>query len=537
MMFKGFYIILLTLLPPVLSMGQLSSNAWGTNKYIDDLSEKCVVSVAENGWIYLLHHYNSSLTTDENGWKIYCSVDGGLNFVEKEHIQYSSFVLRLVSADMVVAGDDPGNIRVFVAELTNAGEAAWEEGSFRIYEYDGAETKVIYETPREYDSSYSVSVACDSRAPAAASAPYTIAAAWSGYGGDIMEDQLHYVFSDDGGASFNDTVIFASSRIRNVDLALGSTSLYPDGYFALAFELNSGIPSEYSDIGLLINDIKNTGMLWTGPFLLSVIYPSEQPILSRPSVCLMQDAGDHAEGSDFVPIVLFAQDRSQANNHDLLMLNFSSEYAFEGEQAVYPDSAELVLSYPFGNLSVKQEINPQLVYDPGANNFLITYSTILFKELIYAGINITDLEVNEWWSEGSYRSNTGNLPTEPKPHIDIDPSRGKAVFSWRDEYVNPISPSKSYFDTEWWIVGTDDQPAVTDPMIFPNPASEFISISNAPRHKHKYALISLDGKRIVEGESAEGTYIIHLPSDIPMGIYVFIIQDNTHIYRQKVIIN
>src|SRR5210317_2011387 len=93
--------------------GQNDPEHWGTNKYIDDLSKKCVVSVAENGWIYLLHHYNSSLTTDENGWKIYCSEDGGMNFEEKEHIQYSSYVLRLESTDMVVAGDDAGNIRVF----------------------------------------------------------------------------------------------------------------------------------------------------------------------------------------------------------------------------------------------------------------------------------------------------------------------------------------------------------------------------------------------------------------------------------------
>jgi len=516
-------------------MSQNPVYQWGTNKYIDDLSEKCVVSVAENGWIYLLHHYNSSLTTDENGWKIYLSEDGGLNFIEKAHIEYSSFTTNVVSTDMVVAGDDPSNIKVYVAELTNAGESGWAEGSFRIYEYDGLEAKVIYEASREYDSSYSVSIACDSRMPATESDPYTLAAVWSGYGGDVMEDQLNYIFSTDGGENFEEHLLYSSSRIRRTDLALGNTANLTKGYFALAFELNSGTPAEYSDIGFFINDINNVDNLWTEPFVLSEIHPQEQVILSRPSVCLMQDANDHLGGANFVPLVLFIEDLSQANNHDLLMLSFSTDYAFNGDEAVLPDSSDLVLSYPFGNVSVKQEINPCLVYDPQENDFLVTYSTKLFKELIYAGINVNEMELNEWWSDGSYRSNTGNLPENPKPHIDIDLSRGKAVFSWRDEYVNPISPSKSYFDTEWWAVDILEEKS-NELLLYPNPAVDHLNIEHTDNAEFSYRIYSIQGKLITQGKAIQGKASIQFTNEMVSGVYIIQLITKFTNYTSKLVV-
>ena len=515
--------------------GLEASSDWGTNKYIDNLSEKCVVSVAENGWIYLLHHYNSSFTTDENGWKLYLSEDGGLNFEEKVHIQYSVFNIEVVSTDMIVAGNDPANIKVYIAELTDAGESGWETGAFRIYEYDGNSTKVLHEIQREYDSSYSVSIACDSRVPATVSTPYTIAAAWSGYGGDVMEDQLHYVFSTDGGESFTEEILYSSSRIRSTDIALGSTSALTKGYFSIAFEVNSDATGEYYDIGFMMNDINNNDTYWTDPFILGEIYPLVQPNLSLPSVSLMQDAIDQLEGSDFVPLVLFVEDISHSNNHDLLMISFSPDYSFNIDQATYPDSTELVLSYPFGSVSVKQEINPCLVYDPQENNFLVTYSTKLFKELIYAGINVNEMELNEWWSDGSFRSNTGNLPENPKPHIDIDLSRGKAVFSWRDEYVNPISPSKSYFDTEWWAVDIPEEKR-NELSIYPNPAKDHLNMRFLDNAEFSYRIYSMQGKLMTEEKAIKGKTSIQLTKEMVSGVYIMQLITKSTNYTTKLVV-
>jgi hypothetical protein len=498
---------------------QPGNGDWGTNKYIAPLSQKCAVSLAENGYIYLLHHYIPSFTGDMNGWILYVSQDGGQTFNQWAHVDYDINNYHLKDAALVATGDDPANIKIFIAELLNTGNSGLNDGYCRIHEVSSGGTQVIYAYNYGKDPAYSISLASDSRAPGGDANPFAVAVAWTGYDSPLQADELHLVYSLNGGADFTYRNMYQYPGLNRVSLSLGGTSQLDIGYYAIAFETNYNAGAGMGDVGLFLGRISSFAFAWADPVIVSHKYAYLSGKVGRPAVCLMQDQYDYVPGSNFVPLLITMEDYSNASNSDLAVMRFNTTYQFTGFNPEVPGMSMIDIDYPFGPNSSHHEKNPHMIYDRDFNHFLLTYSTKNTEELIYSGVNAGDLISGNWWVMGNYRSNTGDLPDNPMPHVDIDLSQGKAVFSWKDNYLGILSPAKSYFDTEWWVVDVPE--AKADHMdVYPNPAVDRIMIRLHPASEFTYIICNTRGQVLLSGEGNQAQTQLNIPPSTPRGIYL-----------------
>jgi hypothetical protein len=121
---------------------------------------------------------------------------------------------------------------------------------------------------------------------------------------------------------------------------------------------------------------------------------------------------------------------------------------------------------------------------------------------------------------------------------------GPAVYSAREflafaeldsvEYIN----SCELISSGEMRLHSDDSPQITDFLIYPNPASDYLIIAatNMDSTNSKFALYNFLGKKLLEKRISNNFETISL-SDIPSGIYLCTIKTNNSIaYIQKVII-
>ena len=105
-------------------------------------SIKTKISVADNGWIYvLMSKYGHPTERDE--FKIYRSIDGGKNF---EAIFSGQFLedFRQVGMDLVVTGNDPSNITIWFVHACNNTET--EEARVTLYKINVMNVITCYKT-------------------------------------------------------------------------------------------------------------------------------------------------------------------------------------------------------------------------------------------------------------------------------------------------------------------------------------------------------------------------------------------------------
>lgn len=511
-------IIASMLLYPV--MAASAQSEWGANKFIDSFSDKCVVSVSENGWIYVLHQFRAGLTSELNGWRLYESIDGGWSFSLAAERSNDIGDLDLKDVGMVATGDQESNIKVFVGELWNTGSNGSWNGRIAIIRYTPGEYQLVYEKSHGNDQAYSLSIASDSRAPGGDANPFAVAVAWTGYNSALQADELHLAYSLSGGDIYTYRNMYQFPGINRVSLSLGGNSQLDIGYYAIAFETNYDAGSGLGNAGLFLGRISSFYNAWVEPVLVNTKFSFLNGKVSRPSVCIMQDATDYVPGSNFVPLLIAMEDHSNASNSDLAVMRFNGTYQFTGFTPEVPDMSMIEITYPFGTNSSRHEKNPHLVYDRDYNHFLMTYSTGNTEELIYTGIQAGNLFTDEWWVMGNYRSNTGDLPDNPMPHVDIDLSQGKAVFGWKDNYISPLSPDKSYIDAEWWVVGLPDQQEKPGIIVYPNPADNMIWIQIHTKGYFPFTLYNTSGQIMLSGIIDGDRHKIDIPEDFKSGLYL-----------------
>lgn len=511
-------IIASMLLYPV--MAASAQPEWGANKFIDAFSDKCAVSVTENGWIYVLHQFRPSLTSELNGWRLYESTDGGWSFSLAAERSNDVNDLDLKDVDLVATGDQESNIKVFIGELWNTGSNGSWNGRIAIIRYMPGTYQLVYEKFHGTDPAYSLSLASDSRAPGSDASPFAVAVAWTGYNSALQADELHLAYSLSGGDIYTYRNMYQFPGINRVSLSLGGNSQLDIGYYAIAFETNYDAGSGLGNAGLFLGRISSFANAWAEPVLVNTKFSSLIGKVSRPSVCIMQDQNDYVPGSNFVPLLIAMEDHSNASNSDLIVMRFNGTYQFTGFNPEVPDMSMIEITYPFGTNSSHHEKNPHMVYDRDYNHFLMTYSTENTEELIYTGIQAGNLFTDDWWVMGNYRSNTGDLPDDPMPHVDIDLSQGKAVFGWKDNYQSLLFPARSYIDAEWWVLGLPEGKALESVAIYPNPALDRITIQLQRPSEFIYGIYDSRGRVVMSGEGNQAQTLLNISPSIPRGIYL-----------------
>lgn len=388
------------------------------------------IDVAFNGWIYAAYSF---VDDNEGGICIRRSKDNGLTWQTLD--SYSVQNIRYSTFDITVAGTDTNALALYVSGVNNN----LTDNTHTVFmdKYDaqsGIFINAIFIEGGGTRKIYDVAIATDYKFPAVGASPYSVALVYT-YDG-VSADSVRYVVSTDGGNSVQPvtTVTTSARRMGKVSLAYGKSLSGSNGRYFLAWEEFETPTAKTGHIytsrnqsainGVFIPavnlDSVNTGMinLCRNPRIACSHADVDNDSASVTTVVLVE-RDYNADGSDF-DILGFYNKRSHFTNY---------WYRLD----VHNSSAN--------------DMQPDISYDPAAQNFMVTYLDSTGGILPYV-INEWNLNAPNAWTTvtAQYNDIASNLRTA-FPKVVVNPGNGKAVHAWVQE--NGSGNGVALFDAEY----------------------------------------------------------------------------------------
>lgn len=486
--------------------------------YFDCMHATSKVSVADNGWIYVIAIVEAPGSSYQ-AWRVWRSIDEGITFEFVCNWAYNTTDYILTDVDMVVTGNDPTNINLWVGELCNSGTVTPHNAYARVTQWDangnyiGAPYYLDYmAAPNE--TKY-ISMATDYRSPGVGGSPFTIAVAFTGqWGGN---DWLTYAYSLDGGVTFHGTDIYSEAgtgKLGRISMALGGTINYGFGRYVIAFEMNKS--GDLGDIGVLCNYTDNTVGNWLIPVAVNTLFPPAAQKCRFPTVSVMDNMTAIPSVSTFFPFVVTYEEWSAGSGAIDLM--FASLKPTISPTAVQPALADFVF-YWMGAGTGFNETEPNLAFDKTYNNFLLTYVTNDNNQLKYKVSNIEDFQSALWADYGNYRDAGTPFTWQAAPKTDINLSKAQVCFSWVEQA--PDFTQSVYFDAEWSTVGVNENPGnkQAEFRLYPNPAKDNVNLEILKNGEYTMVITDNLGRDIINKTVKSGNQLISL-DNLSKGIYM-----------------
>ena len=366
------------------------------------------ITAAFNGWLYTAYSTYDPYS-NAGGMTIQCSKNGGLfwymldNFTQP-NIQYNVF-------DIVIAGTDTNNLVLYLAAVgTNTFS---NTNTMNFVKYDGRTgaylgtfgNYIAYGSRKVYD----VAIASDYKFPSSVSTPYSIGVLYSVYGS--TRDSVIFVASTNGGASLNvrQPIFTTVAYCRDVSLDYGRSLTYSNGRYFAAWESVSSSSARNANIYTARNLSAINGV-WTAPRNLDSLDSGMQGKCRRPSIAVQQNNVNN-DSTNVTAVILVDRDFN-GNGTDYDILGFYNRRAASNFNWKRLDIV---------NTSATYDMQPDIVFDSGNNNFRAVYYDSTGSKLPQKtnGMNLTN--TNLWTTITSqYNDLTTNLK-QAWPRIDVNP--------------------------------------------------------------------------------------------------------------------
>lgn len=504
--------------------------AWGPDLIVNPVAGRyysaAKVSVAYDGTIYYGRLYSTvSASGPMQNWEVLKSVDNGLTF--------TSFVGSWISGsnkytnlDILAAGNDATTFNLFVCRtyLDTVGSTSM----LLLSKYDtaGTYTSILnesytYVTIRGWES---ISMTSDYREKNSNSNPYSFSLAAVKAS---PEDSIIVWTDEVGGTALHRRALTSTTRFfRNVSISIGSTSPSSTSYgrLGIVWDFYQNLTDTLGGIkSMFIYPDDASNPLYAGPYWIgldSVSYRDPYIVLSQKT---SGGTGTGIGDNDMRTIIFYEYSNGAINGRltDSIYLaepNFS--YLFE-----------------VANGSTKSR-NAHAIYDPGYDNFLITYFDRVNKALPYAikslGSPGAEVPLN---FQPNYRdvSTASNIPV--KPRVDINMITGKAVFAWNDNSFSMFESEVSYV-----AIDENDLESVTKLALYPNPASDQVNISfnSLAEQTIRIDIYDLSGRIVYTSQSdvSQGENLIQTnTNELVPGHYVLMVTGMNKTYPIKLVIS
>jgi hypothetical protein len=474
------------------------------------------ITSAFNGWLYTAFTTVDSLN-NKGGVIFKRSKDGGFTWDTIDY--FSSSDVRYDMVDLVVAGTDTNNLRLFIAS-TNHNLTTGTYVPF-IDVYDATTFAYIGENWGVYSSTqevYDIAIATDYTQPGVGASPYSVALVYSHWNSPV--DSVVYVVSVDGGNTFptKEAVAVTSSFYGKVAISYGRSLNSSNGRYFVAYE---ELPSWHGIMGHIW--FAHTTPYIDSPFSDTKCLDSLQSIsigyCRHPSISC--SVGNIDNDSSSVTGVVLCERAYGGSTADWDIIGFYNKivpyYSW--------DWAQFDVSNNFQNV-----MDPDISFDPTYNNFLMTYYDSTLSKLPYAyqSFNMTTPTI---WNYITMQYNETPYIVAPQPQVVINPAYTQAAFVWNSE--GPGGYGRPRFDAEYFIpsgIVNNSDNSENNAVIFPNPVSTdgHLNITLAQDEQVNASIFSLEGKKmmdITDQNYGTGKYdIIFNAGNLSAGYYLCRVQ-------------
>ncbi|MCX6243938.1 MAG: hypothetical protein NTU98_04470 [Bacteroidetes bacterium] len=435
------------------------------NQPTQDQSDVCL-SVAFNGWLYAAY---IAVDGSYNAWKVWISKDDGATWqLLIDNPIATNWYTRAL--DLVVCGTTVSDLVVYVPRIYQNDVS--ETSMLRVTKHNG-NTGSQVSTP--YDCSVStttpttqkfldVAIASDYRNPAYGASPYSIGVLYSKAQSSM--DTIAIVTSSDGGVTFDARadVMVTYNYSRNVSLAYGRCPFNSNGrYFAVWEERSSVV----SDMGMIYTAHSDPyfSSAFTSLYRLDDLLSHTAGFCRNPSISCQFNDIDNGNGH-LTEVVLF--DRAYDGNTSTMNV-----------VGVYNKDAPAADTWSIFGIDAgftHNDIQPDLNFDPGFNNFLATYCNQTDQKLRYL-VQGQEMPDAYNWGLINDKYNDANNLINPCPKVEINPVYTQVAHVWNGQWLT--GGRIATFDAEYSSVGTPPAAGTASfhYSVYPNPAIDIVYFS------------------------------------------------------------
>jgi hypothetical protein len=489
--------------------------------------DRVKLAVAYNGWLYAAYLTVDS-AANKGGITIMTSRDNGLTWSQID--AYSVADVRYTAMDLVVAGSDTSNMSLYVSAVRH--NISGNEYIIFVDRYNATTLGFVGENLNINKGArpvYDIAMATDYRYPAVGSTSYSIGILYSVY--SSSKDSVNYICSLDEGSTYTIFQNVASTGYygRNVSIAYGRSNSASNGRYFGAWEILSSSSAKNAWIYTSRSSSTIDGS-WIAPVNLDSLSSSMTGLCSNPSIAVQYNDTDN-DSSSCTAIVLVQRDyNGDDSDNDLL--------GFYNKRAHYTN-----FWFRLDVLnSSENDMQPDITYDPGYNNFLCVYFDSTNKKLPYLVNNMNLTDPNVWGNITSQYNDSPEL-TSPWPRVEINPVMNNVAHVWIKDGVG--NNGVAMFDAEYSEAGIqDNNVSIPDQNIYPNPASGLVNILWSSQNTGEKPVISITdlSGRIIESRIASNTkgaewFETFDVSNLENGVYVIEIRAGRDHSAKKLIVN
>ncbi len=499
----------------------LSSPVYGTDVIMlnnpGQDQTKAAIAVASNGWLY------SCIAIGSGGYYVMRSVDDGQNWTSSA-IQYADYIFT--NLDIVVTGNDVSSFKVFVAYTCYliADPTYWYAN---INEFNSDFSSFVFHTLESSITSYGyggIKIATDAPFPASGSSPFSLGVIVTR--NTSADSKALYYVSTDGGVSFTMQEIFASTAyfFSKVSIAYARSNTYNAGRYFFAFQMCNGWLVENGWISVYYTTSTVSSTI-TGMATFGI------EDLRNPSIVCQFNDLDNSNG-EFTVIFFAEKDISGGAG---------TAYDLYG----YFNKTPITNGFGFTEFQIASSssntIQADANFDPGYNNFLLTYCELEAQKLLYK-VNSQELTDPAGWTTISAGYNDQADLLSPWPKVEINPVKLQVAHVWT---ANPgWANGVGLFDAEYSVVGIEDSgnQGGLSHFVYPNPVRDIATISlmldkSGPV---KITLYNVFGKKVIETGSenmAAGRHLTNIDmKNLPAGYYLYEITTTSGISSGRLIL-
>jgi hypothetical protein len=426
----------------------------------DDLSQdqrSANLSIAYNGSVFSAFTVQSTPTS--GGFEVWKSTDNGQSWSLFTSVVQDNYLNKAV--DVIVCGTTEADLSLFITGIAYFPASS----SYAVYvdKYNATTGAYIGEVFSEIYSYeiYDVRIASDYKYPSTGSSPYSVAVLFSRYGSSA--DELIFQASADGGTTFPIRKIVATTGafMGKVSLSHGrSASSFGGKYFAAweqkGFGARTGATYVSHSEPFFDSD-------WASPTRLDDIAGFSTDLTKNPVVVCQESTADNSSGS-YSTIVLFDRDYyGTGADYDVIGM-----YTRDAG-ALIPVWTTLYVA----NTDMTNEFEADAGFDPGYNNFLVTFCDSTHQNLYYV-VNGMDLTDPSNWGVISGGFNQYPNLVHPFPKVDINPLYIQAGHVWVSEGAG--GQGMATWDAEYITGIPDGGKSGISARIYPNPCKENVNL-------------------------------------------------------------
>lgn len=508
--------------------------------YINTFPVYNKMSIAGNGWIYVISHYKL-LFGGEWRYRIFCSKDEGRTF--QKIIEHSPPEgAKIQDIELIVTGNTENDLVIHLLVLYNYPTENKALLKLTRHRADGTTfampiNKLVYDF--EY---YDAAISSNHRAPVRSSLdnPFAVSLAVTGYNSSHNISYVYYYWSINGGISYESKTIYSrlgSETIGKVDVSIGTP----------------GTAENYPRVGIVFEEKYNA--LTQICFLANRInyysdYSWEQPIrksydnvsVAQPKIqwtCSINGtATTGGEQKDNFVILLHPMNTSGTGDH---LYGLFPRSTFKIAKDHTPSINDLAITVI--DVVDHYECESAISYDPVNDNYLVAFvaksKTTNYFKLFHASCLRDRLIYLNWSRDKIFaerQSETGGFYT---PAIDINPAKdNQAAWTWMEHAPATISFRNIWFDREWPFTTTGVDNIQADQhglVILPNPVTDMAVLQVNRSDRYTATLYNLQGKQ-VKTFTFTGTEHTFSVQDIPKGIYLLNLSATAGSYKAKLIV-